>query len=98
MLLKLEGESSIHILQLCSDSGGHPSSWQDIRLLSSKSSGGGEMYKTVCLFGVDCGGGCCGCWAVLLVNWLSLTPRLLTPMAEEQLSTCIALLSVTEVE
>lgn len=56
MLLKLEGESSIHILQLCSDSNPHPSSWQDIRLLSSKSSGGGEMYKTVCLFGVD---GCC---------------------------------------
>lgn len=93
MLLKLEGESSIHMLQLCSDSSAHPSSWQDIWLLSSKSSGGGEMYRTVFLFGVDC---CC--WAVLLVNWLSLTPRLLTPMAAEQLSTCMALLSVTEVE
>jgi len=93
MLLKLEGESSIHILQLCSDSNPHPSSWQDIRLLSSKSSGGGEMYRTVCLFGVDC---CC--WTALLVNCLSLTPLVLTPTAEEQLSTCIALLSVTEVE
>lgn len=93
MLLKLEGESSIHILQLCSDSNPHPSSWQDIRLLSSKSSGGGEMYRTVCLFGVDC---CC--WTALLVNCFSLTPLVLTPTAEEQLSTCIALLSVTEVE
>lgn len=93
MLLKLEGESSIHILQLCSDSNPQPSSWQDIRLLSSKSSGGGEMYRTVWRFGVA---GCC--WAVLLVICCSLTPRVLTPTAAEQLSTCIALLSVTEVE
>lgn len=32
------------------------------------------------------------------MNCGSLTPRVLTPTAEEQLSTCIALLSVTEVE
>ncbi|KAL0622067.1 hypothetical protein AAY473_010408 [Plecturocebus cupreus] len=48
MLLKLEGESSIHILQLCSDSNPHPSSWQDIRLLSSKSSGGALLLKLQC--------------------------------------------------
>lgn len=47
-MLKLDTESSIHMLLLCSESGlGSRSSWQDIRLSSSKSSGGGEMLRTV---------------------------------------------------
>lgn len=49
--LKLEAESSAHMLLLCSESGpggpeGTGSSWQDIWLSSNRSSGGGEMLST----------------------------------------------------
>lgn len=46
MMLKLERESSIHMLLLCSESR-DVSSWHDILLSSSRSSGGGEMFNTV---------------------------------------------------
>lgn len=57
-MLKLERDSSIHMLPLCSESsvvlaaGAEAvavaaSSWQDMRLSSSRSSGGGEMFSTV---------------------------------------------------
>lgn len=47
-MLKFETESSIHMLPLCSESGLRvTSSWQDMRLSSSRSSGGGEMLSTV---------------------------------------------------
>lgn len=47
-ILKLETESSIQMLLLCSESGlGSWSSWQDMRLSSSRSSGGGEMLRMV---------------------------------------------------
>ncbi|TNN87593.1 hypothetical protein EYF80_002310 [Liparis tanakae] len=46
MRLKLESESSIQMLLLCSESR-DVSSWQDIWLLSNKSCGGGEMFSTV---------------------------------------------------
>lgn len=61
--LKLDTESSAHILLLCSESGHGAvdmvgSSWQDIWLSSNRSSGGGDMLNTGLRFdGVFCS--CC---------------------------------------
>ena len=51
MRLKLETEFSVQMLLLCSESS-DSSSWQDMRLSSKRSSGGGEMFKTGRLDGV----------------------------------------------